>query len=333
MSAVTKVEELYGQSHVLTRFKGIELMNYSPFLYAYGKENIAITGPGTIDGQASNQYWHPWKNQRNSHPQEAARIRLIVEGEQNVPVEQRIYGEASGKPGECSNGYLRPSFVEPYHCRHVLIEGIHIINSPMWEIHPVLCENVSVRGVHIDSHFSNNDGIDPECCRDVLIECCEIDVGDDCIAIKSGRNQDARRIGRGTKRVVIQNNMFRDGHGGITIGSEITGGVQKVYVRDNIMDSPRLWSAFRFKSNGIRGGLVEHCYYADNQIRQLENGRTCVLVEAEYEIKTERAVFTDRNVNYQEELPGFRHIYMKGLRQEDITVVGGNISPEIYVIS
>ena len=172
MSAVTKVEELYGQSHVLTRFKGIELMNYSPFLYAYGKENIAITGPGTIDGQASNQYWHPWKNQRNSHPQEAARIRLIVEGEQNVPVEQRIYGEASGKPGECSNGYLRPSFVEPYHCRHVLIEGIHIINSPMWEIHPVLCENVSVRGVHIDSHFSNNDGIDPECCRDVLIECC-----------------------------------------------------------------------------------------------------------------------------------------------------------------
>lgn len=348
------LEEVYGVRRVRTRFEGVELMNYSPFIYAFGKECIAITGKGIIDGQASEENWHLWKQkqvwndagqpvenlmqQDGAHtgnarkrirPQDAARTRLIHQGEQNVPVEERIYGEASDMPGKCADGYLRPSFVQPYCCKRVLIEGIRIIGSPMWEIHPVLCENVSVRDVHIDTHLSNNDGIDPECCKDVLIEHCRIDVGDDCIAIKSGRNRDARRVGVDTQNVVIQNNIFADGHGGIVIGSEITGGVRGVYVRDNVMESPRLWSALRFKTNDIRGGIIERCYYKNNVIKQLEPGKKPVLIETQYEIVMERAIFETHAIEYQKECPVIRDIFIEGLSVEDADVRGENILPDI----
>lgn len=330
------LEEMYGVRHVRTRFEGVELMNYSPFIYGFGKENIAITGSGTIDGQASEENWHLWKakktwqaGERPLRAQDMARVRLFLQGEQDVPLEERVYGEASDIPGKCDDGYLRPSFIQLYCCRNVLIEGVRIVRSPMWEIHPVLCENVSVRGVHIDTHLSNNDGIDPECCKDVLIEKCYIDVGDDCIAIKSGRNQDARRIGVGTENIVIQNNVFADGHGGITLGSEISSGVRSVYVRHNVMESPRLWSAIRFKTNGIRGGIIEQCYFKDNEIRQLEAGKKPVLVETQYEIVTETAIFTEHGVSYHRSTPVLREIYIEGLTREDADVRGENISPDI----
>ena len=117
--------------------------------------------------------------------------------------------------------YMRPQFIQPYRCRNVLIEDVHIINSPMWEIHPVLCTNVTVRRVKIRSHGPNNDGCDPESCRDVLIEGCEFDTGDDCIAIKSGRNADGRRLRAPTENVIVRNCNMKDGHGGVTIGSDL----------------------------------------------------------------------------------------------------------------
>lgn len=295
--------------------------------------------------------WHWWKqkkdwSERNGRqefengnmktaskrirPQDAARVRLFLQGEENIPIKERIYGEAGGKPGECADGYLRPSFIQPYCCKNVRIEGIRIEASPMWEIHPVLCENVSVCGVHIDTHLSNNDGIDPECCRDVLIENCIIDVGDDCIAIKSGRNEDARRIGAATENVVIQNNIFKDGHGGITIGSELTGGIRGIYVRDNVMESPNLWSALRFKTNDIRGGVVEQCYYKNNEIKQLESGRKPVLVETQYEIISETAVFAEHEVSYHKETPVIKDIYIEGMTKEDADIRGDNIMAEIH---
>src|SRR4029077_9788761 len=113
------------------------------------------------------------------------RKRLFEMGEQHVPVDQRVFGEGH---------YLRTQFIQPYRCENVLIEGVSIRNSPMWEINPVLCRNVTVRKVRISSHGPNNDGCDPESCRDVLIEDCVFDTGDDCIAIKSGRNADGRRL-------------------------------------------------------------------------------------------------------------------------------------------
>lgn len=321
------LEALYGVRHVHTRFEGVELMNYSPLIYAWNKENIAITGAGVLDGHATEENWHWWKNCKKPRPQDAPRMKLFIQGEQHVPVEKRIYGEASGKPGECDDGYLRPSFLQTYGCQNILMEGVTIVRSPMWEIHPVLCENVIVRNVCIDTHLSNNDGIDPECCRNVLIEGCHVDVGDDCIAIKSGRNEDARRIGQTTRDVVIRNNTFADGHGGVTIGSEISCGVSNVYIYNNVMDSPNLWTALRLKSNNIRGGVVEDIYYWNNEIRCIQKGKRPVLIEMSYETVLEHAVFDEREIAYIERTPRFCGIHIVGLSNADATIIGG--LPEI----
>jgi unsaturated rhamnogalacturonyl hydrolase len=136
----------------------------------------------------------------------------------------------------------------------------------MWEIHPLLCTNVIVRGVEIISHGPNNDGCDPESCRDVLIENCTFDTGDDCIAIKSGRNNDGRRVGVPSENLVIRNCVMRDGHGGVTIGSEISGGCSNVFVENCRMDSPSLERALRLKSNAVRGGVIENIFMRNVQV-------------------------------------------------------------------
>ena len=239
---------------VLTRFEGVECLNYSPLIYAYQQRNIAITGPGTLDGQAAPQNWWGWKNGTTSDAttlQAAPRLALIDFGERNVPVAQRVMGEGH---------YLRPSFVEPYACENVLIEGVTILRSPMWELHPVLSRNVTIRGVKIDSHGPNNDGCDPESCTDVLIEGCTFDTGDDCIAIKSGRNGDGRRVNVATENVIIRQCVMKDGHGGVVLGSECTGGIRNVFVEDCTMDSPNLDRALRLKDNATRGGVLENVF-------------------------------------------------------------------------
>ncbi len=242
---------------VLTRFEGMECYNYSPLIYAYEQQNIAVTGEGVLDGQADNQNWWPWKGKKEfgwkegDPKQDKARNRLIKMVEENVPVQDRRFGEGD---------YLRPAFIQPYRCRNVLIEGVRIRRSPMWEINPVLCTNVIVRGVNIISHGPNNDGCNPESCTDVLIEDCLFDTGDDCIAIKSGRNNDGRRIGAPSQNIVIRKCTMRDGHGGVVIGSEISGGCKNVFVEDCHMDSPNLDRVLRLKSNAVRGGVIENIF-------------------------------------------------------------------------
>jgi len=251
---------------VFTRWEGVEGMNYSPFIYAFGQENVAITGSGVLDGQADENHWWPWKGRkeygwRESMPtQDEARRRLFEMAEAGVPPEQRILGEGS---------YLRPNFIQFYRCRNVLIEGVTIVNSPMWEIHPVLCENVTVRGVTVRSHGPNNDGCNPESCRYVLIEDCLFDTGDDCIAIKSGRNADGRRVNVPSAYIVIRNCKMRDGHGGVVIGSEISGGAHHIYAERCEMSSPNLDRALRIKTNSVRGGLIEHIYMREVEVGQV----------------------------------------------------------------
>jgi unsaturated rhamnogalacturonyl hydrolase len=168
---------------------------------------------------------------------------------------------------------LRNSFIQPYRSKNILIEGVRIINSPMWEIHPVLSANVTVRGVTIDTHGPNNDGCDPESSRDVLIEDCVFDTGDDCIAIKSGRDADGRRVNVPSENIIVRNCTMKDGHGGVVIGSEISGGCRNVFVENCRMDSPNLDRALRFKSNARRGGVIENVYMRDVTI-----GRVSVAV-------------------------------------------------------
>ncbi|HOP96247.1 MAG TPA: glycoside hydrolase family 28 protein [Verrucomicrobiota bacterium] len=242
---------------VRTRFEGTECMNYSPLIYAFEQENIAITGKGTLDGSASWENWWSWVTTNVPASLRASGRRLLEMADAGVPVEERVFGPGHG---------LRPSFIQPYRCRNILIEGVFITNSPMWEINPVLSTNIIVRGVTVVSHGPNNDGCNPDSSRDVLIENCVFDTGDDCIAIKSGKNADGRRVGVPSENIVIRNCMMKDGHGGVVLGSEVSGGVRNVFAENCRMDSPNLDRALRLKTNGERGGSIENIFFRNVQV-------------------------------------------------------------------
>ena len=307
---------------VLTRFEGVELYNYSPFIYALDAHDIAITGRGTLDGRADADHWWPWKSET------ADRNRLFELAEQGVPVAERRFGDGH---------FLRPNFIQPYRCTYVLIEGVTILNSPMWEIHPVLSTNVTVRGVTIVSHGPNNDGCDPESCRDVLIEGCTFDTGDDCIAIKSGRNADGRRVNVPVENVIVRDCVMKDGHGGVTIGSEITGGARQIFAERCRMDSPRLDRVLRFKNNAMRGGVIEHVYMRDVTVGEV--AESVVNADFYYE-EGDRGAFTpvlrdvevrsvtSRKSKYAFYLRGFPRAPLVDLRIADCTF-DGVAAPEV----
>src|SRR6266540_2412110 len=250
---------------VFTRWEGMELMNFSPFIYAYEQENIGITGSGTIDGNADCEHWWPWKGRTNcgwrrgDPNQDADRAALLDMVDRATPVAQRIFG---------AGHYLRPMFIQPYRCTNILIEGVRLRNSPMWQVHPVLCRNVTVKDLDIKSEGPNTDGCDPESCTDVLITNCVFDTGDDCIAIKAGRNADGRRVKAPSENIVIERCRMRNGHGGITIGSEASAGVRNVFAEECQLESPQLDIAVRIKNNAMRGNVIENVF-----VRRLEIGQ------------------------------------------------------------
>jgi polygalacturonase len=256
---------------VYTRFEGTELMNYSPLVYAFEQQNVAVTGTGTLDGQASASKWWNWKGHwggetdigwKKGDPDQTADIAVLTkQADDNVPATERVFG---------GGHRLRPSFVQFFKCQNVLIDGITINNSPMWIIHPVLSTNVTVRNASVDSHGPNNDGCNPESSRNVLIEGCRFDTGDDCIAIKSGRNAEGRRINVPSENIVVRNCDMADGHGGVVLGSEKSGGIRNVFVEDCRMDSPQLDRAIRLKSNLLRGGYLENLYVRNIEVGEVK---------------------------------------------------------------
>jgi polygalacturonase len=252
---------------VLTHWEGLEFMGYSPLIYALDRTDIAITGPGTLDGGADAEHWWHWKGGmwsigKTEEDQKPARDRLMQDAENHVPVAQRVYADGA---------YLRPPFIQPFRCRNVLIEDVTIRNAPFWLINPVLCRDVTVRGVTCESLGPNSDGCDPESCYNVLIEHCRFDTGDDCIAIKSGRNADGRRINTPCENIVIADCDMEAGHGGVVIGSEISGGVRNVFAEDCRMSSPDLDRAIRIKTNSVRGGVLERLRYRNISVGEVRD--------------------------------------------------------------
>src|SRR5262249_34777933 len=219
------------------------------------ESDIALTGEGAFDGQSGKKAWWDWKS---SGAKDSDALRKM--GDSNVPVSNRQFG---------ADHRLRPNFVQPYGCRNVLIEGVTFISSPMWILNPVLCQNVTVRGVTVRSHGPNNDGCDPDSCRDVLIEACALDAGDDCLPIKSGRNGDVRRIGIPSENIIVRDCQMKDGHGGVVLGSEMSGGIRNVFVENCEMDSPNLLRAIRLKSNSSRGGYLENLFVRNVKVGQV----------------------------------------------------------------
>ena len=237
---------------VLTHWEGIECYNVQPLVYAADAENIALTGKGILDGQAGMNNWYGPLTR--GYMREDGRFvtgkNLLYEWVANeTPLEERHLTKA------CP---ARPQTINFMNCRNVLLEDFTIHRSPFWDIHPVFCTNVTLRRVTMDSHMGNNDGCDPECCTDVLFDACIFDTGDDCIAIKSGRDADGRRWATPSSNIIVRDCVMRDGHAGVAIGSEISGGFKNLWVENCEMNSPNLQRIIRIKSNPQRGGSVSN---------------------------------------------------------------------------
>jgi polygalacturonase len=256
---------------VYTRDQGIEVMNYSPFIYAYQQTNIAITGQGTIDGQAGSPdaVWYSWE----SSGDESADFTLLENmAATNVPTTNRIFG---------AGYHLRPVFIQPFSCQNVLIQGVTLANSPMWNLNPVYCTNVTILGVTVNEGSStpNTDGCDPDSSDCVLIKNCSFSDGDDCSAVKSGRDVDGLRVNIPSQNIVYQNCTFRAGHGGLTIGSETSGGVTNVFAENCNVNSSSQENALRFKSCPQRGGYIENIY-ARNWL--VKSAQTAIYMTMQY---------------------------------------------------
>ncbi|HTR81224.1 MAG TPA: glycoside hydrolase family 28 protein [Bacteroidota bacterium] len=234
---------------VFSRDEDIECYKYSAFIYAQGKTNIAITGEGILNGQGKP--WWNWKHSKNAEP------ALEEMASKNVPVRDRLFDGTDGR-------VLRPAFFQPMNCTNVLVEGVTFLYGPFWTITPTYCDNVIVRKVTIETNGTygatpNGDGIDPSSCKNVLIEYCKFSTGDDCIAIKSGRDNDGLRVGRPTENVVVRHCVGLKGHGGIVIGSETAGGIRNIYATDcRYSGTERI---VRIKTARGRGGIVENMWF------------------------------------------------------------------------
>jgi polygalacturonase len=252
---------------VFTRWEGIECYNYSPLIYAPDCENVALTGEGTLDGQGA-AWWH-WKRL-----QQAAAETLYDAEFDGIPVEERVYGSEEAA--------LRPQFFQPINARRVLVEGVTFVNGPMWTMHPVYCEDVLVRGVTVRTEGPNTDGLNPDSCRNVLVEGCTFATGDDCIAINAGMNEDGWRVGRPCENIVVRHCRMIEGHGGVVIGSGMSGGVRNVYAHDCTFEGGD--RGIRLKSMRGRGGVVENVTFEN--IRMWGMRGEAIVVNMFYESST-----------------------------------------------
>jgi len=267
----------------LVRVGGIELYNYSPLIYARDCQNVAITGKGSLDGNA--EAWWDWKSRETK--------RGFEMGAQGVPVEQRVFGTPEAA--------IRPSFLSLVSCTNILLEDFIIGSGPNWTIHPIYCVNTTIRGVHVLTDGPNNDGIDPDSCRDMLIENCIFDTGDDCVVLKSGYNEDGWRVGRPTENVIMRNCSSKRGHGGLVIGSEMSGSVSNVFMENCEFGGTD--RAVRIKSRADRGGVVEHIYARNLKVTDMQ--REVIILNMDYG--------SDRQALQKHTPPVFRHMQFENI--------------------
>lgn len=309
---------------VITRWEGVDCYNAHPLIYAYGETNIAITGKGVIDGQGSDEDWwymkgaaeHGWKEGMLSQL-EGGRDKLLMYAEVSAPIYKRIMTPEDA---------LRPQLINLNWCNTVLIEGVTLLNSPFWVIHPMFCESLIVRGVSVFNRGPNGDGCDPESCKNVLIEDCMFDTGDDCIAIKSGRNADGRKWDTPSENIIVRNCRMKNGHGGVVIGSEISGGYRNLFVEDCQMDSPLLDRVIRIKTSTCRGGTIENVFVRNITVGQCKEAILRINLQYENDEKCQRG-FT----------PIVRNVHLKNITCEQselgVVIVGLDDSESVYNIS
>ena len=317
---------------VETSWEGLECFNLSPCIYAFGAKDIAITGKGTIDGGGSNDTWWPWNGNARFGWKEGmisqrggSRARLLKNGEDGIPMynekgersPERVFGPKDG---------LRPQLVSFNKCEGILLEDITLLRSPFWVIHPLHSTDITVRRVKMINDGPNGDGCDPECCDRVLIEDCFFNTGDDCIAIKSGRNRDGRERNMPSKNIIIRNCEMKNGHGGVVIGSEISGGCQNVYAHDCVMDSPELERVLRIKTNSCRGGIIENI--------NMRNVKVGVCKESVLKINLD---YEHNEICCRGFYPTVRNVYMENVTSEKskygVQIIGLEEDTYVYDIN
>ena len=317
---------------VETSWEGLECFNLSPCIYAFKAKDIAITGKGTIDGGGSNDTWWPWNGNPRFGWKEGmisqrieSRPRLLKNGEDGIPMynekgertPERVFGPQDG---------LRPQLVSFNKCDGILLEDVTLLRSPFWVIHPLHSTDITVRRVKMINDGPNGDGCDPECCDRVLIEDCYFNTGDDCIAIKSGRNRDGRERNMPSKNIIIRNCEMKNGHGGVVIGSEISGGCQNVYAHDCVMDSPELERVLRIKTNSCRGGIIENI--------NMRNVKVGVCKESVLKINLD---YEPKEICCRGYYPTVRNVYMENVTSESsqygVQIIGLEEDTFVYDIT
>ncbi len=242
---------------VRTSFGGIEFCGLSPLVYACGATNVAVTGKGTIAPRMA--FWRGWF-EREQRPEALESMRRLYEwGESDAPVEKRQFEDPVA-------ARLRPSCVEFEGCRSVRLEGFSLRESPLWCVHLHRCEDVVVRGLDIKARGHNNDGIDINASRNVLVENCTLDQGDDGFVIKSGRDRDGRRVGVPCENVEIRNCVIKGGHTLLAVGSEISGGIRNISLHDCTVDGDLSVAAI-VKTSDRKGAFVENVSASNIVIR------------------------------------------------------------------
>jgi polygalacturonase len=270
---------------VLVRWEGTRCFNFSPLIYSYQERNIAITGAGVVDGQATDEHGGWMKIVKTAPERSKQTLRSMGRG--GLPVEKRIFGALSN---------LRPQMFHPYACANILVEGVTFLHSPFWTVNPAFCTNVTIRGITVQGNrptrLNNDDSVVPDSSQYVLVENSSFDSLCDNIAIKAGRDNDAWG-GMACENIVVRNCNLRRSWGAMVVGSEVSGGVRNVFIEDNVIGEARY--ALYIKSNAFRGGVVENLYFRNNRIGQVED---CIRMEANFDAAKYRHITPFRNFHF-----------------------------------
>jgi polygalacturonase len=288
---------------VLTSWEGMECFNYSPLIYAYQCKNVAITGEGEL--KAKMDIWKIWFARPAAHMNSSKHLYTMAST--GVPVAERQMAN--------DTTHMRPQFIEFNRCENILMEGITISNSPFWTIHPYLSKDIVIRNVKVCAKGHNNDGVDPDMSQNMLIENCVFDQGDDAIAIKSGRNQDAWRLNTPTKNLVIKNCIVKNGHQLLAIGSELSGGIENVFMDScQVVEGAELRHLVFIKTNERRGGFVKNIYVNNIKAGNISEGILGIETDVLYQ-------WRDLVPTFERRLTPIKDIYLENIESTDVKFV------------
>ena len=288
---------------VNSSWEGYECLNYSPLIYGYQCKNIAITGEGEL--KAKMDVWKIWFKRPKAHMESLKRLYYLAS--YNKPMKERQMVNDSAN--------FRPQFIQFNRCENILMDGVTITNSPFWTIHPFLSKNIVLRNLKIYAHGHNNDGVDPEMSQNMLIENCVFDQGDDAIAIKSGSNQDAWRLKTPSKNIVMRNCTVKNGHQLVAIGSELSGGVENVFI-DNcrVVDGAKLNHLLFIKTNERRGGYVKNIYMSNIVSGKIDQGILGIETDVMYQ-------WRDLVPTIERRLTPIKNVYLENVKATDVKFI------------